>query len=156
MDQGCIPSRAENTAEKIAKVKRRFYVGLSGQKGEVHLPTRASPKLSAGATITTARLPFYETFRGGFALEQNSAGYPRTHGNALSWSRANNPTDGMTRTRQPSRWCCSVRWKTHALPQTAIRPQAAISREPWTMSEILAVCSGRGLAASRVLLNSPL
>lgn len=37
MDQGRLPSWSENTPEKVAEARRRFYVGLTRAKREVHL-----------------------------------------------------------------------------------------------------------------------
>jgi DNA helicase-2/ATP-dependent DNA helicase PcrA len=37
MDEGRIPSWADNTPEKLAEARRRFYVGITRAKREVHL-----------------------------------------------------------------------------------------------------------------------
>lgn len=37
MDEGRLPSWADNTDEKRAEARRRFYVGLARAKREVHL-----------------------------------------------------------------------------------------------------------------------
>lgn len=58
MDQGRLPSWADNSAEKIAEARRRFYVGLTRAKSEVHLTYSGFTENKYGARYNNGPSPF--------------------------------------------------------------------------------------------------
>lgn len=58
MDQGRLPSWRDNTAEKIAEARRRFYVGVTRAKREVHLTYSGFTENQNGYRFNNGPSPF--------------------------------------------------------------------------------------------------
>ncbi|MGC1782073.1 MAG: ATP-dependent helicase [Acidobacteriaceae bacterium] len=58
MDQGRLPSWGDNTTEKIAEARRRFYVGLTRAKREVHLTYSGFTENKYGSRYNNGPSPF--------------------------------------------------------------------------------------------------
>src|SRR6185437_9900433 len=58
MDEGRLPSWADNTEEKRAEARRRFYVGLTRAKREVHLTYSGFTENKYGTRYDRGPSPF--------------------------------------------------------------------------------------------------
>jgi DNA helicase-2/ATP-dependent DNA helicase PcrA len=58
MDQGRMPSWSETSAEKLAEARRRFYVGLTRAKREVHLTYSGFTENQYGRRFDNGPSPF--------------------------------------------------------------------------------------------------